>query len=559
MKCPAVRQIPLLAAVLVASATQADEVPRPQEVAALIDSAIDTRLTAANLSTGGVAGDVEFLRRAHLDLNGRIPSAEKARAFLESRAPDKRARLIDELLAESAFGVHLGRVWRDWIAPAELPSEGNGGNQPIKATRNLGTWFAEQFNTDQPWNEIVKRVVTVDGNLKESPQGLFYSLVGTDTGIPEPAGATRAISSLFMGVDIQCAQCHDDPYRDWKQDDFWGAAAFFRNMQANFDGRYFASITESFGKPTGKGAKKVTTRDESPNGAITIPSSSFENAGSVVEGRYLLGEPLQTEDKEPLRPFFAEWLVSPKNPYFATAFVNRIWAHYFSRGLVEPIDDMRPENAPTHPKVLELLTAEFVDSGFDIKHLVRCLLNTRAYQRTSASQPTVPADQRETHRKASAAGYGRREVKLLSTDQLYESLKSALGNDSLDLRTYDANESKKFGESSPVGDEYMEFQRLFETDENDATNFTHGIPQFLALVNHPNVSSGGPAVEALEKESLQTGDAIETLYLSTLSRPPTDEELAEAKEFIEASTSRREGYAGVLWMLLNRSEFMLCR
>ena len=527
------------------------ELRDPQRIADRIDAVIEAALKQRNLQAVAISDDLEFLRRAYVDVCGRIPTAQQTSEFLANKDTAKRRKLIDDLLTDKNFGQHLGRVWRDWIAPAELPSEGNGGNQPIKATRNLGIWFAERFNANESWDKIVESVISVDGNLKEHPQGLFYSLVGTDTGIAEPAGATRAISSLFLGIDLQCAQCHDDPYREWKQTDFWGTAAFFRNMESKFNGRYFDSITESFGKKLGKGAKKTNTNDVSPNGSIAIPKDSFKNAGNVVPARFVLNEGVQAKDKQPLRPIFAQWLVSAKNPYFAKAFVNRMWSYYFARGLVVPVDDMRSGNAASHPEVLQLLTREFIESGFDVKHLVRCLVNTKAWQRTSVAKNDVE--------RQSAPAFGRRPVKLMSADQLYESLKLALADPKLDLRTYDPKESNRFGESSPVGDEYTEFQRLFETDENDSTNFTHGIPQFLALLNHPRVSSGGPMAERLVKEKSEPQAAVKSLYLSTLSRPPTTMELKEAVEYIDTNQDHRVGYAGVLWMLLNRCEFMLVR
>ncbi len=524
------------------------------EVARRVDAAIETQLESKGVLPTRVAGDVEFLRRVHLDIAGTLPTAEEAKSFLAGGSVERRAQLVDRLLASERFGVQLGRVWRDWVAPAELPSEGNGGNQPIAATRNLGGWFAQQFNANRPWNQIVESIVNVDGNLKEKPQAIFFSLVGTDTGIPEPAGATRAVSTLFLGVDLQCAQCHDDPYREWKQTDFWGTAAYFRNMQAKFDGRYFASIKESFGKKLEKGAKKTNRGDASPNGSITIPKSSFENAGDVVPARFLFdasASEMEVQATQPLRPLFSDWLTSPSNPFFARAFVNRTWSYFFGRGLVEPIDDMRPENKPSHPEVIDLLTREFVASGFDVKYLVRCLTNTKAYQRTSAALTEAE--------EAAVDNFGRRRTKLLSADQLYDALRAALADPGLDLRTYDAEKAKKFGESSPVGDPYMEFCRLFETDENDASTFTHGIPQFLALVNHPHVSTGGKVVEKLVKENVAPVAAVEQLYLGTLSRWPREEEIAEAVRYVEASEDRTEAYAGVLWMLLNRSEFILVR
>ena len=529
------------------------------EIANRIDVSIDAKLQAENLGAAAAANEAEFLRRIYLDLTGRIPTASQAASYLDSSHSNKRARLIDELLASPQYGEHFGRVWRDWIAPAELPSEGNGGNQPIAATRKLGVWFAEQFNQNEPWDRLVYSVLTVDGELADHPQALFYSLVGTDTGIPQPAGATRAVGTLFLGLQLQCAECHDDPFRTWKQSDFWGAAAFFRNTEATFDGRYFASVTETFGKETsakGKRSSKKTTRnDRAPNGSITIPSASFTNSGAVIAGKFPAGAALTAEARQPLRPVLAEWIVSPENPYFSRAFVNRMWSYFFVRGIVNPIDDFRPDNPPSHPAVLELLAAEFRASGFDIKHLLRGILHARVYQRANGSDPE--ADPKQLVKQVES--FARYPLKLISTDMLFESLKLALEDPALDLRTVDPALSSKFGESTPIGDAYQEFRRLFETNEDDATDFRHGIPQFLALMNHPRLSGGGKTVERLLKEDLEPTAIIEQLYLGTLSRRPTREEADEAARFVQESAAPRVGYNGLLWMLINRSEFLLIR
>ena len=529
------------------------------EIAQRIDASIDAKLRTETIAPAAPAGEAQFLRRVYLDLTGRIPTTSQAAEYLDRSHASQRTQLIDELLASPKYGEHFGRVWRDWIAPAELPSEGNGGNQPIAATRKLGAWFAEQFNQNQSWDRLVYSVLTVDGELADHPQALFYSLVGTDTGIPQPAGATRAVGTLFLGLQLQCAECHDDPFRTWKQSDFWGAAAFFRNTEATFDGRYFASVTETFGKETsakGKRSSKKTTRnDRAPNGSITIPSASFTNSGTVISGKFPAGEALAAAARQPLRPVLAEWIVSPENPYFSRAFVNRMWAYFFVRGIVNPIDDFRPDNPPTHPEILDLLAAEFRSSGFDVKHLIRCILNARVYQRGNGSDPKVDPQQLAKQ----ADWFARYPLKLISTDMLFESLKLALEDPVLDLRTVDPALSSKFGESTPIGDAYQEFTRLFETNENDATDFRHGIPQFLALMNHPRIGDGGKKVERLLKAKLESTAIIEQLYLGTLSRRPASEETDEAIRFVQASSTPRVGYNGLLWMLINRSEFLLIR
>jgi hypothetical protein len=522
------------------------------ETAKIVDEDISRKLSDIKIQPAPISDDDEFLRRAFLDITGRIPTAKQAAAFLDSKAPDKRSKLIEQLLDSPQYGEQFGRLWRDWIAPAELPSEGNGGNQPIKATRDLGKWFGERFNKNEGWDQIVQKVLTVDGSLKEQPQGLFFSLIGDDQGRPEPAGSARAISSLFLGLQLQCAECHNDPFKEWKQADFWGLAAFFRNTKYSFAGRYFDTITESF-EINNKGKKAVALKDNAPNGSITIPKAAFKNSGTVIPAKFVAAsEPLKVEPKQLLRPMLAQWLTSAENPYFAKAFVNRTWAYFFARGFIHPMDDMREANPPSHAAALERLTDEFIASGFDVKHLVRCITTTQAYQRTS--RPVKEKDKNP----ATVAAFARMPIKLMSADVLYDSLRLSLNDPGLDLRGYDPKAAQKFGESSPVGDAYGEFVRLFTTNEDDPTEFTHGIPQFLALLNHPNLRNGGKTIEALLKADKPT-ENVETLYLGTLSRRPTSTERKEALEFLNAVKDKRRAWNVLLWTLLNRSEFLLVR
>lgn len=523
----------------------------------LIDRRIDARLETLNIHSGPLCDDSEFLRRIYLDLTGRIPSAAQARGFLEDTNPLKRRLLIDQLLASPEYGDHFGRVWRDWVAPAELPSEGNGGNQPIKATQDLGHWFAAQFNAGRGWNQIVTDLLTVRGSLKEQPQAIYFSLVGNDRGEPEPAGIARNIGSLFLGVQLQCAECHDDPFKEWKQTDFWGMAANFRHLGWKFNGRYFDSLDElptdavndDKSKANNKG-KLSFIRDKAPLGNITIPMGALKNGGTLVPAKFLLAEASDSADQTPpLRPRFAEWLTSPDNPYFARAAVNRMWSYFFARGILHPVDDFCASNDPTHPELLGELTDEFKKHDYDLRHLIRCVANSQAYQRTSRAAEQKPAE--------ATATFARMPVRVMSADQLYESLRLALADPKLDLRSYDERRANSFGESSPVADPYTEFTRLFTTNEEDSTDLTHGIPQYLALLNHPRLRSGGNMISQLQKRNLEPPAIIEELYLATLSRKPTAPEARETLSLVTAAKDPSRALAGVLWMLLNRSEFLL--
>lgn len=504
------------------------------EVAATIDEHVNAKLAAAKIDPAPPADDIAFMRRVYLDLTGRVPTPQQATAFLDDTSQDKRTKLIDTLLASPQFGEQFGRTWRDWICPPELPSDMNGGKQPHTEARRLGGWFADRFNENATWDKIVRELLTVKGEIKDQPHVIFYGLVGQDAKIT-PDGSAREVASLFMGVQLQCAQCHDDPYRDWAQREFWSLAAFFGGTKGDF--------------------RKV---EESPGEShITIPKSAFKNAGTNVPIAFLGDEPMTDKKKTEWRPIFADWLTRKDNPYFARAFANRVWFYLFARGLVNPVDDIRPLNPPTHPALLKLLENEFAASGFDVKHLIRCVCNSQAYQRTSRVDPSMA----EADRVAQTDLFGRAPVRVMTADMLYDSLKLAYGDEKLDLRSIDPKDGNASGESAPIGDPWLQFQRDFCNNEEDATDFTHGVPQMLTLLNHPRLLQGSRAIdEYLKAKPEPTADqTIEWLYLSTLSRRPSGDELAEARAHVDQSEDQKKAYVDVLWMLVNRSEFMLIR
>ncbi|MEO1998371.1 MAG: DUF1549 domain-containing protein, partial [Planctomycetaceae bacterium] len=479
----------------------------PVQVAQVIDRHIESLLDTQSLQPERLADDAEFLRRVCLDLTGRVPRPEQAANFLDDKAQDKREQLIDRLLATPEFGQQFGRTWRDWICPPELPSDMNSGRQPIQESRALGDWLSKRFADGETWDRIVRDILSVKGEIKTNPQMIFFGLVGQDAKVT-PDGSTRSVASLFMGVQLQCAQCHDDPYRDWAQSDFWSLAAFFGNVKGDF--------------------KKI---DEQPGeGRITIPRSAFRNAGNRVSIGFLQGAKPEATQKKTWRPVFLDWLTSKDNPFFARAFANRLWFQLFSRGIVNPVDDLRELNPPSHPGLLRLLSNEFADSKFDVKHLVRCVCNSHAYQRSSrpAISKTSLARDRQLQR------FGRAPVRVMTADMLLESLKLVYGDPKLDLRAVDQKDGNTSGESAAVGDAYLEFHRKFATNEQDATDFTHGIPQMLTFINHPRLLQGSHALDEFLKTHPQATpqQTVEWLYLATLSRRPTGDESAESVAYV---------------------------
>jgi hypothetical protein len=211
-----------------------DQRHEPHEVAGAIDKHVNQFLTSAKLQSVPTTDDTEFLRRLSLDLTGRVPTAERAANFIDATEPDKRTTLIDSLLATPEFGQQFGRTWRDWICPPELPSTGNAGTQPHQQARALGDWMGKKFAAGESWDRITRDILTVQGEIKDNPQVIFFGLVGQG-GRTTPDGTARAVASIFMGVQLQCAQCHDDPYRDWSQQEHWALAAFFGRSGGNIE------------------------------------------------------------------------------------------------------------------------------------------------------------------------------------------------------------------------------------------------------------------------------------------------------------------------------------
>jgi hypothetical protein len=504
----------------------------PVKVAAELDRLIDQRLAAAKVPASPRADDAEFLRRAYLDITGRIPPLDKAAAFLDSQDPDRRRKLIDELLADPRYGEHFGTLWHHLIAPGQLKALLN--EQPVES-EPLARWLAEQFNRNRGWDAIVTDILTSEGVPAETPQ-MFFTLVNGDArGHPQPSNLARNTAKLFLGLrKLECAECHDHPYADWKQTDFWGLAGFFGRVRKDF-ARHRAPIYE-LSSVKGKGSLDGTSK---------ISADALTNVGKVVRAKYLNGPEATLDLDKPFRPLLAAWVTSTENPYFAPAAVNRLWAHFFGRGLVDPVDDLDADNPPSHPEVLKLLSAEFIASGFDRKHLIRCLCNTAAYQRSSRPLPGNRQDQ---------TLFSRMAVKVLSPEMLADSLTLALQNPEL---FSSAKPPPKKGQP-PVLSERERFLLLFATEEDgDPTEFNHGMAQALVLMNQAKFNSGTLLVDRLMTSEQDPERIITALYLATLSRRPGTDEMEQSRAFVARKQNPRDGYHGVLWTLINRSEFIL--
>jgi hypothetical protein len=476
-----------------------------------IDEQLDAKLESAGLIAAPVATDAEFLRRVSLDLHGVVPTAGEVRTFLADTATDKRAQLIDRLLADQRFAVHLADQWDDFLMP--------GTDDLQVEKKRLTAWLEEAFQT-QTWDRIAYDLLTASGKREENP-AVVYLLKGRET--LTPPEVTDLVSQYFMGVRLNCAQCHDHPFTTLKQSEYWGMAAFFTEIQ-------------------------YTDRRQQKSGLIrddaAVPLEKLENAAKLRTPKFLGSEAFQARSGVPRRAALAEWITSVSNPYFARAMANRTWAQLFGRGLVDPVDDMHHDNGATHPELLAALAERFAASGFDLRDLYRAICNSAAYQRTS-----MPLRGRELV----TASYERMAVKVLTPEQLYDSLAIVVP----------PSGTPKGGRNADPREEFVRFFR--SEGEPNPMAYTRGIPQTLRMMNSPQLLS--PSHEAalvrriVESGSLgseKTADALERLYVHVLARKPTDDERKTLDDFLAKHPGERdEAYAEILWALINSSEFSL--
>lgn len=499
-------------------------------VAKIIDANIHEQLQKDKVSLAPPTDDAEYLRRVYLDLNGRIPTIEQTRAFLDNKAPDKRGKLVEELLASPLFAKQSAAYWARLIT-AEEPYLRN----------DFERWLGDEFQKNRGWNEIVRDMITAVG---KGPETAFV-MSNVENKIPQPDKLAGATSKLFLGIQLQCAECHNHPFTSWKQTDFWALAAFYSRTRTQQKMQPMGVVE---GPPLApKGKDKTVVKGP----AIVIPISAGRAAGKVVQAKFLHGDAPAFKDEEPLRPALAAWVTAADNPYFAPAAVNRVWAQLFGLGLVNPIDDLQEDNAPSHPVVMQTLAEEFRASGFDLKHLIRCICSTQAYQRSSRRTPDT---------KDNETPYARMKLKVLSAEALYDSLVLATGMKEVAIQTTAAATSgtggaKKGGKESARD----RFIRFFNTRDIDSapTDFTHGIPQALSLMNDPVFNRGTPLVQSLAKSPPE--QAVETLFLTVLSRRPRAEEMHNFKDFLGRQADPVSGLVQMQWVLLNSGEFMLIR
>ncbi len=473
------------------------------ELSARIDRLLAEHWTAQGVSPAPLADDAEFFRRLALDLNGRIPSVREVCDFLDDPRPDKRSRWIDESIQGTEhrplFVNHWAGYWHALLfARITNPQARFLGQQLIP-------WLREQVKTNAPYDRMVRGLLAGDA-------GLVFARANAD----KPENLAGSTARLFLGINLECAQCHDHPFAHWTRRQFWETAAFF-----------------------------APDKNRSPSTADGV-AIKLPNSDQVVPARFLDGGlPHWTGSDKP-RAVLAAWLTSPHNLLFARAAVNRLWETLFGTGLVDPVDAMNPENPPSHPELLDELAGQFAAHHFDLEYLIRALVGSRAYQLTSRADHPSENDRRL---------FARMPVRGLSPEQLYDSLLEALGTS--DQTTAGPN---LFG--SPPATRRAEFlARFADTPERPVARPT-SVLQALYLMNGPLLAEAlaGSKTLATVQANVKSSAArnVTELYLAVLSRRPAPDELERLRKYVESdgpARDRRAALADVFWALLNSAEF----
>ena len=511
------RSLLIIISLSVLSLTRADDTSSPSLAARTIDRLIDQRLESENVSAATRSSDAEFCRRVWFDIAGVAPSIAELRSFLEDTDPNKREQLVDRLLVSPQYANHMASRWNKILLPSDAQTE--QGQQANVAA--LHRWLQSQFRDNVPYDYFVGGFLTAGGAGNAGP-AIFYTSHSL-----EPEKLAAATSRIFMGIQLQCAQCHDHPFDRWTQEDFWQYAAFFSQLtQTDAQGGRDAMIEDRVGSE------------------VMLPDTEQVMAPSYPG----VDEPPEADPADIRRRQLTIWMASRDNPYFARAAVNRAWAHLFGRGLVDPVDAMDADNEPSHPELLDFLAKHFTKQRFNLRNLYATIARTEAYNRTSSvSQENAPADEL----------FAAMLVKTLSAKQYYDSLQQNV------FRRSSPSTSDRMSSDSATRQQFLNRMRSTGTTSRE---YPHGVVQALGMMNGPTVASATSPerlglLAMLEAPMFDQSDRIETLYLATLSRFPREEEIARCAELFSGANTlpkQRESMSDLLWVLLNTAECAVC-
>ena len=498
-----------------------------------IDEQVFANLKELGIPPSPVCDDSTFLRRVTLDICGRLPTEDEAKAFLSSTDPNKRDQAIDELLRTPDYADFFANKW------TALLKNRRDDTSDIVSNFAFHAWVRDSLLSNKRYDQFVRELLAATGTVIGNPPVAWYKRV------KEPKQQIEDVAQLFLGVRLQCAQCHHHPFERWSQDDYFSLSAFFTQV----------------------GRKPSNTRGED----LIFHKRGVAMATNVKSGVALkpaaLGDPMPpiAPDEDP-RLKLADWMSAPNNPFFARALVNRYWKHFFQRGLIEPEDDIRDSNPPTNPELLAALEKHFISSGFDLKELVRTLTRSNAYQLSSVTNE---------HNRTDRQNYSRYYPRRLQAEVLLDAIDRVAGTQTdfanlppgtraIALPDNSYNRSSPFLRAfgRPEGESVCECERVQSSS----------LAQSLHLINAGDIkaklANGAGRAERLAKDARPPDERVQELYLATFSRQPKPNELKTALDFLveprtdaagkplDPQRAARENWQDLVWALVNTKEFL---
>ena len=481
-----------------------------------VDEFVNLKLKQLRMDPSPRCSDEEFLRRAYVDLVGLLPTEEEYAQFLASTEPDKRDKLIDELIARKEFTELWVSKWAEWLM---MRSSNIVAYKSIVLYYN---WLSEQISNNVPLDQMVRSILSANGGTFKNPPANFYQLEQDRLKVAEN------VAQVFMGMRTQCAQCHNHPFDRWTQDDYYSFAAFFSQIGRKQGEDYREQIIFNSG-----------------GGEVNHPVG-----GRVMAPAFLGGGPADTAGKD-RREVLADWLASPRNPYFARNFANRIWHHFLGIGIVDPVDDVRISNPASNEPLLAELAKRFTESNYDFKGLVRDICRSEAYQRSTQTNPSNELDERN---------FAKQTLRRIKAESM------------LDIISEVTNTKDKF-RGLPIGSRATQIadgatSDYFLTTFGRATRETAcscevkmepTLSQALHLLNggttNNKIQQGG-LIAKWQSENLTPPQIVEKLFVRCLSRKPSEEEQAALAPLFAEGQDVKRSLDDVFWSLLNSREFL---
>lgn len=500
--------------------------PLPDQIAARVDDML-IRDLEPGAKLPATIDDAAFLRRVSLDLTGKLPDRDALHRFVTDTARDKRTTVVDRLLKDEAYAVNWGRYWRDTVS-YHTPASAN-----YLRWKLFDDWWTDQFKRNRPWNEVVTALVTASGiNDEAAPVNYLTALYGN------PVEVAATTSRVFLGVQIQCAECHDAKTESWKREQFHEFAAFFGRAKLiqhkDVDGRGTPYAIES----RADGQYQMTDK-KAPERLI------------AMKPRFLTGESVAIDSTdEQRREVLARLLTSSQNPWFAKCYINRVWTAMMGWGFYPTVSDLGSGLEPRHKPVLELLEKSWIASGYDVQWLFRTIALTQAYQRP---QPLAHSSDDQMLAVCPVR---------LRAEQVFEALQKALGFDENDKKIPAPAPGSGPAVQRHNGLRNMVYQAFKENPSTPAQEVQGTIPQALMMMNsalvHAYTSAQGKTLLAELLARKQSDEQIvAALYEKVLARKPSAQEMEVCRRYIQKVGDRKEALEDILWTLVNSTEFLI--